>query len=117
MRAGDFRDQLGSPFRGEILMPIFQSASLIDVHHAHGPWQAHYSMMRKRSDRLTATHVDLAINLAAIRGVAAGARALVEQGVPIEVAHRVLLQPGLRRRVPRSTESAYRPVHRQSAPG
>jgi hypothetical protein len=54
--------------------------------------------MHTRTDRLAALQVDLAINLAASHGVAAGARALFEFGLPLELAHRVLLQPALRRR-------------------
>lgn len=54
--------------------------------------------MHTRTDRLTAAHVDLAINLAGSHGVAAGARALFEYGLSLEVAHRVLLYPARRRR-------------------
>ena len=62
------------------------------------PGPACYSAaMHKRTDRLTALYVDLAINLARSHGVAAGARALFEQGIPIELARRVLLRPGERR--------------------
>ena len=54
--------------------------------------------MPTRNDRLTELLVDDAINIATVYGVAAGARALVELEVPFELAHRVLLQPGRRRR-------------------
>lgn len=53
--------------------------------------------MHKRADRLTAFHVDLAISLADVHGVAAGARELCQLGLPIELAHRVLLTPHVRR--------------------
>ena len=53
--------------------------------------------MHTRSDRLAALQVDLAINLSSSHGVAAGARALFEFGLPLEVARRVLLNPELRR--------------------
>jgi hypothetical protein len=53
--------------------------------------------MHIRTDRLTAAHVDLAINLAVSHGVAAGARALFEYGLSLELARRVLLRPAERR--------------------
>lgn len=53
--------------------------------------------MIKRTDRLTATLVDLAINLARAQGAAAGAAALFRLGLPLELAHRVLLRPAERR--------------------
>lgn len=53
--------------------------------------------MTKRTDRLTAFYVDLAINTAASSGVAARARALFEMGLPLELAYRVLLRPTERR--------------------
>lgn len=53
--------------------------------------------MTKRTDRLTAFYVDLAISKVASCGVAAGARALLEMGLPLELARRVLLRPALRR--------------------
>lgn len=53
--------------------------------------------MNTWTDRLTAAHVDLAINLAGSHGVAAGARALFEYGLSLELARRVLLHPGQRR--------------------
>lgn len=57
--------------------------------------------MHKRTDRLAALQVDLAINLLASHGVAAAARALYEFGLPLEVAHRVLLYPNCRRALAR----------------
>ncbi len=53
--------------------------------------------MHNRTDRLAALQVDLAINLAASHGVAAGARALFEYGLLLELARRVLLHPEQRR--------------------
>jgi hypothetical protein len=51
--------------------------------------------MKKRTDRLMAFHIDLAVTLARSHGVAFGARALLEQGISFEIAYRVLLQPHL----------------------
>ena len=53
--------------------------------------------MNKRTDRLTATHVDLAVNVTAVFNLAAGVRALHEQGVSPEVVQRVLIDRGPRR--------------------
>jgi hypothetical protein len=53
--------------------------------------------MNKRTDRLTATHVDLAINVAAAFTLAAGVRALHEQGVSPAVVQRVLIDGGPQR--------------------
>jgi len=53
--------------------------------------------MNNRTDRLTAVYIDLALNLVESHGVAAGARALFDLGLPLELARRVLLQPGQRR--------------------
>lgn len=53
--------------------------------------------MTKRTDRLTAARVDMAINLAGIHGVHAGAAELARLGLPIELAQRVLLRPAERR--------------------
>lgn len=66
--------------------------------------------MNNRADRLAALQVELAINLASSHGVAAGARALFEFGLPLELAHRVLLHPTQRRRnVVVSHEAKYSP--------
>jgi len=54
--------------------------------------------METRTDRATAVHVDLAINIAASHGTAAGARAIRNLCRPIELALRVLLHPDQRRR-------------------
>ncbi|MBQ5963134.1 hypothetical protein [Massilia sp. ZL223] len=53
--------------------------------------------MKPRTDRLTAAHVDLAVSLAAVHGIAVGARELCERGVALELARRVLLRPSARR--------------------
>lgn len=53
--------------------------------------------MTPRTDRHTAVQVDLAINIAASRGIYAGAIKLFQLGLPLELAHRVLLHPSRRR--------------------
>lgn len=53
--------------------------------------------MNKRINRLTATHVDLAVNVAAAFNLAAGVRAMHEQGVCPAVVQRVLIERGPRR--------------------
>jgi hypothetical protein len=53
--------------------------------------------MNKRTDRLTATHVDLAVNVAAAFNLAAGVRALHEQGVSPAIVQRVLIDRGPQR--------------------
>jgi len=53
--------------------------------------------MHKRTDRLTAFHVDLAVNMAGSHGVPAGAAELFRLGIPLELARRVLLHPKQRR--------------------
>ena len=53
--------------------------------------------MNKRTDRLTATHVDLAVNVAAAFNLAAGVRALHEQGVSPAIVQRVLIDGGTQR--------------------
>lgn len=52
--------------------------------------------MEKRTDRHTAVHVDLAINVSAVFGLAAGTQALHEQWVPPAVIQRALInrEPG-----------------------
>ena len=67
--------------------------------------------MNKRTDRLTATHIDLAVNLAASHGIAAGARVLHEQRIPLDVARRVLLRPWLRRQDGRHDYFAFTTRH------
>lgn len=57
-------------------------------------------LMTIRTDRLTTVLVDLAVNTAAVNGVAAGANGLFGYGIPLELARRVLLHPQLRRRLP-----------------
>lgn len=53
--------------------------------------------MDKRTDRLTAVQVDLAANIAAVYGMAAGVVSLHECGAPPPVIQRVLIQGGPRR--------------------
>lgn len=53
--------------------------------------------MIKRTDRLTAFHVDLCIALVGVQGIASAARELFQLGLPIELARRVLLHPDQRR--------------------
>jgi hypothetical protein len=52
--------------------------------------------MEKRTDRLTATYVDLAINVAAAFGMEAGMRVL-QAKTPLPVVQRVLIEGGPRR--------------------
>lgn len=63
--------------------------------------------MEKRTDRHTAVHVDLAVNVSAVFGLSAGVQALHEQQVPLAVVQRALIDRGPRRgansgRVPES---------------
>jgi hypothetical protein len=53
--------------------------------------------MEKRTDRLTAVYVDLAINVVGSHGLAAGVRALLECGTSSAVIERVLFNNGPRR--------------------
>jgi len=53
--------------------------------------------MEKRTDRLTAVYVDLAVNIASAYGMATGVRSLHECGVAPAVIQRVLIQGGPRR--------------------
>ena len=53
--------------------------------------------MDQRTDRLTAVYVDLAVNIAAAFGMAAGVLSLHERGAPLQVIQRVLVQGGPRR--------------------
>lgn len=52
--------------------------------------------MEKRTDRLTATYVDLAVNVAAVFGLEAGMRVL-QNNTSLLVVHRVLVVNGPRR--------------------
>lgn len=82
-----------------------------------GPVIARYAFrMIKRTDRMTAFHVDLAINMAASHGVHAGARALFESGLSLELARRVLLRPTMRRLPGRPTPAPTQ-LHPPRAPG
>jgi len=53
--------------------------------------------MDKRTDRLTALQVDLAVNIAGVYGMAAGVLSLHQCGTPLQVIQRVLIQGGPRR--------------------
>lgn len=53
--------------------------------------------MNTRADRLTAVHVDLAINIAAVYGMYAGVCYLREHCVDLDVVRRVILELGPRR--------------------
>lgn len=69
--------------------------------------------MHKRTDRLSSLRVDLAINIAAARGVQVGAGYLCDIGIPLDVALRVLLNPAARRgaaQPDRAAEPAVRPL-------
>jgi hypothetical protein len=52
--------------------------------------------MEKRTDRLTAIYVDLAVNVAAVFGMEAGMRVL-QNNTPLLVVHRVVFKGGPRR--------------------
>jgi hypothetical protein len=52
--------------------------------------------MEKRTDRLTAAYVDLAVNVARVFGLEAGMRVL-QQNTPLPVVQRVLIDVGPRR--------------------
>jgi hypothetical protein len=58
--------------------------------------------MEKRIDRLTATYVDLAVNVAITFGLEAGMRVL-QHKTPLLVVQRVLIEDGPRRGVPSAT--------------
>lgn len=53
--------------------------------------------MDKRTDRLTATYVDLAVNVVTAYGLDAGIRVMHQQAVPTSVIQRVLIEGGPRR--------------------
>lgn len=53
--------------------------------------------MDQRTDRLTAVQVDLAVNIAAAFGMAAGVLSLHQTGAPLSVVQRVVIQGGPRR--------------------
>lgn len=58
--------------------------------------------MDKRSDRLTATYVDLAINVCTAFGLSSGVRVLQEEGVSPTVIQRVLIEGRPRRPMDRA---------------
>lgn len=53
--------------------------------------------MDQRTDRLTALQVDLAVNIAAVYGMAAGVVSLHQCDAPLSVIQRVLIKGGPRR--------------------
>jgi len=59
--------------------------------------------MEQRTDLLTATYVDLAVNIAGVFGLDAGMRVL-QHNTPLLVVHRVLIEDGPRRRSAASTK-------------
>lgn len=59
--------------------------------------------MDKRSDRLTAAYVDLAVNVRTAFGLSAAIRVLQNEGVSPAVIQRVLINNGPRREIERAT--------------
>lgn len=73
--------------------------------------------MNKRTDRARALQVDLAVNIAAVYGAAAGVMSLLGQGIPASVLQRVLMDVGPRRGAPReAAPSSPQPDHTGSPP-
>ena len=64
--------------------------------------------MEKRTDRLTATYVDLAVNVARVFGLEAGMRVL-QHKTPLPVVQRVLIEAGPRRGAPSGTPEPFSP--------
>jgi hypothetical protein len=58
--------------------------------------------MEQRTDRLTATYVDLAVNIAEVFGLEAGMRVL-QHNTPLLVVQRVLIEGRPRRGAPSAT--------------
>jgi hypothetical protein len=58
-------------------------------------------MMNRRHDRISAMFIDAVLNGSPQHGIAHAARLLHEDGVPFDVALRVLTRPGGRRLAPR----------------
>lgn len=63
--------------------------------------------MDKRTDRLTATYVDLAVNVCTAFGLSAAIRVLQNEGVSPAVIQRVLINSGPRRGIERRTGNDY----------
>ena len=61
--------------------------------------------MDKRTDRLTAAYVDLAVNVRTAFGLPASVRVLQDEGVALPVIQRVLIDNG-----PRRSKSAHPPT-------
>jgi hypothetical protein len=59
--------------------------------------------MDNRQNKSSAMVVDLAISNAMVHGTIAGARVLLNFGLPMVLVRRVLLNPDKRRKVPLST--------------
>jgi len=78
-------------------MPGWTMTRTVEQDQGSASAEGYAIWMIKRTDRMTAFHVDLAINLAGSHGVAAGAREMFRLGLPFELAHRVLLKPRRRR--------------------
>jgi len=57
--------------------------------------------MNRRHDRISAMFIDAVLNASRQHGIAHAARLLQEDGVPFDVALRVLTRPGGRRQEPR----------------
>lgn len=53
--------------------------------------------MNKRIDVQTALYIEAAMNISLSHGTAPAARSLAEQGIPIDIALRVLTRPAQRR--------------------
>ena len=53
--------------------------------------------MKNRTDRVTALFIDAVINASEVQGVAKAARTLCNNGVPLDIALRVLTRPWQRR--------------------
>ena len=66
--------------------------------------------MDKRSDRLTAAYVDLAVNVRITFGLSAAVRVLQNEGVGPAVIQRVLIQCGPRR----GAAAVLSPTHEQT---
>lgn len=63
--------------------------------------------MDKRTDRLTAAYVDLAVNVRTAFGLSAGIRTLQNEGVAPAVIQRVLINGGPRRGTLQRDEQGY----------
>lgn len=72
--------------------------SFFDLHQMRKAAVSDYLVMcSRRTDRLTAVQVDLAVNVAAVFGMGAGVRVLHAEGIPPAVVQRVIIDGGPRR--------------------